>query len=338
VWTLVAIVEARWRTATVLFILLLGMKENLPIIFCGAAAYALVFNGLVPRKRAALALLIAVIFFGGCYFFEFRTHNRHVALLYQFADFDKIYDALDRLGQWRLLDYFWLPAAFTPILALPALGELSLELMGNTNEFDWHSYTLMALVIVGTLFAGIRLLGFIRGSKALALPVYLAFIGFLVAPVVAGGCYSYWIIERATARLAPLADAQALQAIRSAIPPKTKLATTSELLTFCADRRYLIWPQLVVYADYILVNRRAEAANRIEAEQLAAILPYGDDAAGGHFRADLDVVLSGYGYDANLISYVDRSVSLGTVVPVKSIGSLTLYHALAPQPGPPGSL
>jgi hypothetical protein len=333
VWTLICILESRWKTAAILFTLLLGMKENLPIIFSASCGYGLVFNGLVPRKKAAVGLLLCLAFLAGCYFFEFRTHNRHVALLFQFGSLDNIRTALGRLSQWQLLGYF-LPALLTPVLALPALGELSMELMGNTVELDWHSFPLMLLVIAGTLFTGLRVLRWARKSKPVALLLYFAFIGLVVAPVVVDGCHAYDFITAAADRLTPLADAKDLKEIAASIPGDARLATTSDLLTFCADRRYLAWPELSPYADYILVNRRTTAENRAESDEFMAALPFGDDAAGDHFRSDLDYVLQGYAYDDNAIKFVDDQVARHAVVPVRSVGRLTLYRALSPAPTP----
>ncbi len=163
-WLLVCVLEARWKIAALLFVLLLGMKENLPIIFSASCAYCFVFNGMVPRKKAALGVLACLLFFAFCYLFEFRTHNRHVALLYQFGNSENIYAALDRLGDWQLLGYF-LPAILAPALALPALGELSMELMGKTVELDWHGFPLMELGVIGTLFTGIMILGLTWHSR-----------------------------------------------------------------------------------------------------------------------------------------------------------------------------
>ncbi len=123
VWTVVCATETRWRTAFVLFVLFLGVKENLPILTAPGLVACFLFNRIMPRKKAAIGLLLCAFFFTLCVLFEFRTHNRHVNIIYQFLDYDAVMEAIGRSGRWTVITPLW-PALLTPFFALPALGRL----------------------------------------------------------------------------------------------------------------------------------------------------------------------------------------------------------------------
>lgn len=327
IWALVCAFEYRWRSASVLFVLLLGMKENLPIIMGIFCVACLAFGWPVGRRRAAWGLAACFLFFTGCYLFEFRTGNRHVAILYRFFDFDNIYAALDQTPKWALLNTFWL-GLLVPSLALPALAEFSLQLMGTTvgldSECDWHSYPLMALAIAATLIACVRLASLMKNWRMFLIPLYLVFLAAIFVPVVAEGIHSYRAIYRGASQLTPLADAGSVKSIAHLIPANAKLCTSSDMLVSFANRRYLIWPELADYADWILVNRRSDGENAAAASRLSAIAS--DDEAASHFYGEINLAVSGYGYDKALYAYVDKLTAAHRATVMGREGNLVLYR------------
>lgn len=332
IWGLVCAFEARWRTALLLFVLFLGMKENLPIIIVPLLGMGLTFNLVVPRKKAALGLILCAMFFVGCYWFEFRTHNRHVGIVYKFSDGDEIEYAWQRLAKWTILRNYW-PALLAPMFALPALADLCLQLVGNTTELDWHSYPLMALAMVALVFTVVKTITWLRRWRLVLLAGYAALCGLVFGSMIAGGIVAEVAIARAVYRLPPLVDLAALAELTAGIPREAKLSATSDLLCFACDRRKLLWPQSVAYADYVLVNRRAKEDNRQRSENfLRTNTP--DNPAGAHFYDDVSLVLTGYAFDESLYAYMDRMVAEGNAKLVKSNGRLSLYRMDRPLTAP----
>lgn len=329
-WMVVCAVELRWRAAFWLFVLFLGMKENLPIIATSALGLCFLFNHLVPRKRAALGLLLCGVFFAGCLLFEFRTHNRHVGIVYQFLDGDAIAVAMNRTEKWEILNRLW-PALLTPVFAAPALADWCLQLMGNTTELDWHSYPLMLLAQIALVFTCVNLLSFLKWSRFLSLAVCAALVGWIAGPMVVEGGQAYGLLRTAAFRLTPLVDLAALHRISGSIPKDAKLSMTSDLLAFLADRRKLLWPESVIYANFVLINRRLDQENQRRADEFLQSKPAGNLAA-DHFYKEVGLVLRGYGYDTALVAYVDRLRGEGAVTLLKSEGKLELYQIHAPLP------
>jgi hypothetical protein len=332
IWGLVCVFEARWHTALVLFVLFLGMKENLPIIITPLLGLGLIFNLIVPRKKAALGLILCAAFFGGCYLFEFQTHNRHVSIIHKFFDGKEVYYAWLRLYKWTILRNYWL-GFLAPMFALPALADLCLQLAGNTIELDWHSYPLMALAMVALVFGVVKASVWLRRWRLVLLAGYAALCGLVFGPMIAGGVAAEMAIARAAYRLPPLVDVAALADLTAGVPHEAKLSTTSDLLIFCADRRKLLWPQSVAYAEYVLVNTRTKEDNRRRSEDFLQTYT-GDNLAGAHFYDEVNLVLLGYPYDESLYAYMDRIIAAGGATLIKSNGRLSLYHMNSPEPVP----
>jgi hypothetical protein len=326
IWTLVAVARQRWRIATVLFVLFLGMKENLPIISVGGLVFCLAFNVVVPRKKAAIALGLCLLFFAGCYWMEFRTHNRHVGIVYRFFDRDQIADLLDSPFQWPILQNYW-PALLVPPLALPAGADLILQMMGRTNELDWHSYALMAFAMAGMAWGSAATLGWMKRWKLVSLAGYFALAGWILIPLMAQGVRDSLAIRSCAARLPAIVDIPAAQELAATVPKRAKLGVSSDLLVFVADRHTLYWPEASSLAEYVLVNRRTPAANHASVEAYThAVGNLERSRPAGYFRDVTNVVLNGYGYDENLLAFLDAQQAIGQAVVLATRGNLVLYQ------------
>lgn len=323
VWTVVCVVEARWRAVLVLFILFLGMKENLPIITFAGLAFCFAFNWVVPRKKAAIGLLLCGLFFAGCYWMEFRTHNRHVGILNHFFDSDLVYQAMDRTTKWTIVRNFW-PALFAPPFALPALADFCLQLMGDTNELDWHSYPLMTFGMLGVVWALVTLLHLTRRWSFPGLAGYVALVGLMLGPMIVAGAASGVAIWRGAFRLPTLVDRSALTEISALVPKEAKLSTSSDLLVFFTDRPKLLWPESASLSQYVLVNRRAKAENQRQADEFMKTAPVGDKAAAAFYGYN-EIVLRGFAYDDVLYEAMDTQVAAGRAEVVGRRGIVTLY-------------
>jgi hypothetical protein len=325
IWGLRWALAGRWKLATTAFLLLLGVKENMPIVLGAFMAACLPFGWLLPRRRAALGLVLCILFFAGCLWFQFRNANRHVSIVYQFLDPEAIDGALQRLGRWDLVLHLW-PAWLALPFALPAAAEFCLQLMGRTIPYDWHSYPLMVFMLLGTMFTGQWLLGRAVRWGRLAPAAGLALLGLLLLPPVFAGVRNYgylWQVAGALPRLGEREDAKRLLAL---VPADAKLGVTSDLLVWAAERRHLLWPESVDFAEYILVNRRTAADHAASLQAFAASSRPGDPGS-MHFRDDLGVVVAGFKFDTTLLEYLDHRVATGTAKLVESSGRMSLYRA-----------
>ncbi len=328
VWTLVCVFEERWRIALMLFVLFLGVKENLPIITAPGLGLCFIFNRIVPRKKAALGLLLCAGFFACCYYFEFRTHNRHVSIIHRFFDLDYVMDAMIRRVKWTIIYPLW-PALLTPFFALPALTDWALQLVGDTMELDWHSYPVLMFTQIAFAYTCITAFSLTKRWRVLSLAGYAALVGLVTAPMVAQGCKAYVAIHRGAFSLPLLVDVEAAKALAATVPKQARLSVTSELEIFLAERRRLLWPESGPYAEYVLINRRKEEVNKAQAAEFMRGYPDGDPA-GVHFYGDLHILLSGYGYDTALMGYIDKLVASGDATLLKTQGKLELYRIHAP--------
>jgi uncharacterized membrane protein len=327
-WGLVFALQARWRLALITLLLLLGVKENLPIVISAFFFACLPFGWLVPRKKAAIGIILCMVFFAGCYWFQFRTENRHVGIVYRFFDLDSIFAALGMIDRWPLVLHLW-PAWFALPILLPGAAEFSLQLMGATVQYDWHSYPLIMLSMIGTILTLTRLTALRRHSPVQSVALVVVVLGLMAAPIVADGVRTYRNLQVASLHLPVQADAAALAKLAEWVPADAKLLTTSDLLVFFAKRRHLLWPESGGFADHILINLRSEEDNRKRAEAFARANP-GNDPGTQHFFSDVGIVLSGYLYDTNLISYVQRREAEKSATVVQREGDLVLYR-LAPD-------
>jgi len=209
--------------------------------------------------------------------------------------------------------------------ALPALADLSLQLMGRTTELDWHGYPLMVLAVIATMFTCFRAMAFVQRRPAVLLAVYGLIVAAMVAPVLVKGLRSYTNLYEISARVPALLNPTAVGEFGPFIPPGARLCVTSDLLPFFADRRYLLWPESIAYAEYVLVNRRDSAENAKVAEEFRRSLPFGDPAS-AHFYSEMDYVLRGYANDASLLAYLDRQIGENNVTVLRTDGRLTLFR------------
>ena len=323
VWALACVLQSRWRLSAVLLVLLLGVKENIPIILAAFFAACLPLQWLMPRRAALTGIVACAIFFGGCYLFEFNSNNVHVNLVFQYLDRSKLTEAWGWLPAWSGFRFFW-PGLLAIPFALPAVGELSLQLMGHTIELDWHSFPLMTLAVISTMFTCVRLMALVQQWRVVLLASYLVVIGGLVVPVLAQGGASYSNIFRASEQLPAVVDGGALRAVSGSIPRDARLCISSDLMPFFGNRRSMLHPNWVNEANYILINRRRREDDAAKADEFLRTAP-GSDAAAAHFKAEIADVLRGYGYDTALFDAVDRLIVEHKISVVRSEGTLSLY-------------
>jgi len=326
VWAIVGVAEGRWRLALVLFVLFLGLKENLPIISASGLGFCLVTNCVVPRKKALIGLALCGAFFAGCYWMEFRTHNRHVGIIYRFFNPEIIDQVLDRPFKWPIVTNFW-PGLLAPPFALPALADLCLQVVGDTTELDWHSYALMSFGMLATVWAFVKVLSLTKRWTVLPLTAYVALASLMAGPMIEQGVTSCTLIWRAAFQVPRLVDRAALAEVSAPVPRDAKLSTSSDLLVFFSDRHQLLWPESASLSEYVLVNHRDKQDNRFKAEGFARTA-VGKDKANEYFYSNLDVILRGLDYDEVLYAYMDRKTAAGDAVILRSNGSLVLYKLL----------
>jgi hypothetical protein len=329
IWAVVGVVEARWRVAAVLFGLCLGLKENLPIISSAGLLVCIVRNGPVPRKGAILGLLICALYFAGCYWMEFRTANRHVAIIHQFLeiDWEHLYVLGDRkVVLWSLVDNYW-PGLLMPAFALPALADLCLQLMGWTNELDWHSYVVMAFGMLAMVGGVINVLSWVRRWSLLSLTILVLLGGGVLLPMIVDGADACVLLGKGAANIPRMVDLEAMKEVAAGVPRDAKLCTSSDLLVFFGDRHSLFWPEYAKEAQYVLINRRDKADNEAKARDFARNFSDTDkkNKAGKYFYATMDVVLRGYSYDEGLYAYVDQLQAAGKASLVRQQGSIALF-------------
>ena len=326
VWTMVCVVEARWRSALILFVLFLGVKENLPIISAAGLLFCLASNWIVPRKKALIGLALCAVFFAGCYWMEFRTHNRHVGIVHRFFDLEIMDQVLDRPFKWPIVNNYWL-GILAPPLALPALADLCLQVVGDTTELDWHSYALMAFGMLAVVWAFVKAVALSRRWSVIPLVGYVALACLMGVPMMAEGARSCVIILQAAFRLPQIVDTASLVEVSAQVPKEAKLSMSSDLLVYFADRHKLFWPESASLAEYVLVNRRAKADNRAKADELDKTYTP-NDKAGEHFYAGSGLIVRGLDYDEILYAYMDRKTAAGDAIVINSKGNLVLYKLL----------
>ena len=175
------------------------------------------------------------------------------------------------------------------------------------SELDWHSFPLMTLAVISTMFTCVRLMALVQRWRGVLLASYLVVIGCLVVPVLAQGGASYSNIFRASGQVPAVVDAGALRAVSGSIPRDARLCVSSDLMPFFGNRRSMLHPNWVNEANYILINRRRREDDAANAEAFLRTAP-GSDAATAHFKAEIADVLRGYPYDTALFDAVDRLI------------------------------
>jgi hypothetical protein len=242
-----------------------------------------------------------------------------VGILNHFFDSDLVYQAMDRTTKWTIVRNFW-PALFAPPFALPALADFCLQLMGDTNELDWHSYPLMIFGMMGVVWALVKFLHLTRRWSLPGLAAYAAIIGLMLGPMIAEGAVSCAAIWRGAFRLPTLVDRSALAEISALVPKEAKLSTSSDLLVFFTDRPRLLWPESASLSEYVLVNRHPKAENQLKADEFMKTAP-ADDKAAGAFYSYNEIVLRGFAYDDVLYAAMDQQVAAGQAELVGKQGS-----------------
>ncbi len=205
------------------------------------------------------------------------------------------------------------------------MADWCLQLIGDTTELDWHSFPVLVYTQMAFAYTCLKAFSFTRRWRFVSLAGYAALVGWVAVPKNATGCRSYVAINRGTAGLSPMVDLAALRAVTATIPKDAKLSVTSDLEIFVAARRRLLWPESSSFAEYVVINRRADGENKARADDFMRTFP-ADDLAARYFYNNVNVVLRGFDYDTALIAYMDRLKAEGAVTLLKSEGRLELYR------------
>jgi DMSO reductase anchor subunit len=112
--------------------------------------------------------------------------------------------------------------------------------MGATVQYDWHSYPLIMLSMIGTILTLTRLTALRRHSQVQSIAIVALVLGLMATPIVADGMRTYRNLHVASLQLPVQADAAALAKLAALIPADAKLLTTSDLLVFFSKRRHLL--------------------------------------------------------------------------------------------------
>lgn len=244
------------------FILLLGMKENLPYL-CVVFFFPLLFvKHTVKRQYAIWAIACSIMMWAGAYYFQYLivTNVRNTNAVLQFFSLEGWILAAPKLQEWlpivRFIFLFIVPEAILPFLA-----ELALQLFSPANIFDWHSFIIFCIGFISSVFGIIRLTNWIfskqfkHGEKILCLLLLFTFLLYL--PPVWKGCNH--LIDAYDTHFERKASVQMsnIEYISAYIPHDASLATTSDLLVFFVNRPHLRWPTHLENIDFVLTSSTA---------------------------------------------------------------------------------
>jgi uncharacterized membrane protein len=293
--TVFFVLRSKFRIAFACFLLLIGTKENLPVLGVIICVYGMILTlggRGASRQRCLIWIYACLIMFAGSYYFQHLTGNRHVAILSKFFIANAWIDAARHIREWQGLAVF-LPTIFCFPALVIGLPELSLQLMGTTQPTTWHIFTLLPIISIGAFCGCIFMLCLARNwfLKTLILALYIV---LLVWPALRSGNDCMARLEVLAAHSEPKVNMRDLRAISLMIPNDAVLTTSSDLLVFFTDRAHLRWPEQNAGSDFVLVSEEP----------------------------------SEYSYDKNLLATIKKLELNKNLEMASKIGVLTLYRSI----------
>ena len=248
--------------AGVCFFILLGLKENMPLVCAAFLVAVLLFGRRADKKLMLWALACCVIMITASSVFQYlvSTNKRNLEAISSFFTLEMWSSRLGFLhyiSRWRILLSF-IPMILTPIAYVPFLAEFALQLVVDASPFDWHSFPIIAIgslaAMAGTMGLLLRMRKWSLLKRTLAGIAITIYMMLLYIPAVWGGCNK--IAETPRQFFWPSAKISAgdIESMARLIPSGAKLATTTNLLSFFANRPHLRWPDQLEDVDMILTS------------------------------------------------------------------------------------
>ncbi len=247
--TVLSAIKGRLALGLVFWGLLLGLKENLPILGMALCLTLWIFK-VLPGRTVFAAFLLCLFFFSGSIFFQHLTGNRHVAVIYQLLSLSTLHDLVVNLGdKWEFL-LLYVPAFFSPLIWIPFAGELVLQLVGKSVPWTWRIYTIMAILNVGFVY------GVVNSFKNISRKIpFLFFVFFCIATSIESGITSLREeYNNSQTKKSLVAFKEDLKILAENIPQDARLAATSDLLVFLSNRKHLRWQGQLSGVQYIMVS------------------------------------------------------------------------------------
>lgn len=238
----------------IFLLLLLGIRENMPLEVALAVLLAFGFQAM-PRRDAAMALSLCLLAYLAAFAYGLSTgHPVHsferVATLFAGGGPGSFQE---NLYSWRWLSSFW-PALGFLWAWIPVLLDMAMVLLIGESGSNWHAFPAIAVLSLGWILALKRYReGFLdfgpRQRQALSalLGISLAFGLYKNLQIFATG------LEVDLARK-PRFVAAELEALRPQLPPDAVLAASTDLLPRLAGQERLAWIYQWQHADYVLLN------------------------------------------------------------------------------------
>jgi len=257
-----ALINNRFKTFSVILIILMGLKESL--VFTGITAGIILLFVPEYRKYGWVTLAMACLFgLVGMWIYPLlgNFQNRHAVgmiskclSLYSSADARR--ELLDNLPYWVVM-FSFLPAVFKPALLILIVPDLTMFLLAGIKPIDWHIFSMVTFLSIGSIYGlatlqsaqGRNIHAFIRKQYRLLTKISVlililtAFLGNMTL------CWRYLKIHSVKARV----DFAELSEIKKIVSSEDSIATTADLLVHFANRRHLYWHGSFK-PDYILVN------------------------------------------------------------------------------------
>ncbi len=246
----------RWVSAGLCCLLLLGLKENLPILAIVFLCSMLVMGIRMPTRPAITMLLCALVMLTGSAVFQYRPGARHVSVIKDYMFVFDLFAYLPGLLPWRQILFMW-PALFCPVLLPACLAELSLHVLVSSQPESWRSFTAMSLCGMGFALGIGKLAGFARRKYGRrGLPALLTIV--LVAsclPAVTAGTRIFLEARKELRSERPHIERKSLEQALAMVPAETVLAVTSDLIVYSVNRHHLRWSDQARGAQYLLISK-----------------------------------------------------------------------------------
>lgn len=256
----------------VCFFILLGVKENIPLVFTVFLVPVLLFDRRADKKLMLWALAGCGIMIMGSVAFQYmaKTNQGNVEVISDFLSLDtwaSKFDSLYYISKYKILLCF-IPLILTPQAYMPFFAEFSLLLVFDVPPFDWHAMPIVAIGGLAGMVGVIRLLLWMNAwrlwNKVLAALAIAAYMILLYIPTVWGGFNDLTVArEQVFSRSAPI-PVNNIKEMARLIPLEAKLSATSDLVVFFVNRPHLRGPDQLKGIDMIITSDIASYRSDIE--------------------------------------------------------------------------
>ncbi len=321
------------------FFLLLGIKENLPVI-AAVACTLLVIKDKHTRIESLAGVGLCLLFFGVGNFLlpgalDVVPQHSHKIIKAFFERGIPVLDIFAFLMENKVLFLFF-PVFFVPVFLLPLTSEFLMYTYSETGSLlNYYGFAPMSIITVAYIFGVVRFRKFclvmLRPSLAMMTVLFT-----LIAICGVSGAWGYQRMHAQIESLRPspnnILDLDLTPALAT-IPQEAHLTTSALLHTLLSNRKHLIRHRLD-HADYVLVNMAWFHFVEYDAPFLQTLeYMLSQNLFSHHFSDRYTIVFKRVADPILLSKLKDTLVPSKVLPPREAIGYMSLIYSYALEAG-----